>query len=130
LRPAEEPVTEFPFVHRERVRFSDRDALGHVNNAVYSTYLEEARIDILGGLTDFILARVEIDFRSELRDADEVVVRSRLDRIGTTSFTLRHEIHAAGQLVAEATSVIVAYDYARGQTDEVSDELRERLEAR
>ena len=87
MRPAEEPVTEFPFVHRERVRFSDRDALGHVNNAVYSTYLEEARIDILGGLTDFILARVEIDFRSELRDADEVVVRSRLDRIGRTGRT-------------------------------------------
>ena len=122
-------MSEFPFAHREHVRFSDRDALGHVNNAVYSTYLEEARIGVLGGLTDFILARVEIDFRSELRHADEVVVRSRLDRIGTKSFDLRHEIHADGHLVAEAISVLVAYDYSRGASLAVSDELRKQLEA-
>ena len=121
-------MAEFPFVHRERVRFSDRDALGHVNNAVYSTYLEEARIGVLGGLTDFILARVEIDFRAELRAPEEVEVRSRLDRIGTKSFDLRHEIRAAGELVAEARSVLVAYDYGRGESVPVPDELRRRLE--
>ena len=114
-------------MHRERVRFSDRDALGHVNNAVYSTYLEEARIGVLGGLAAFILARVEIDFRAELRAPDEVEVRSRPDRIGTKSFDLRHEIHADGQLVAEARSVLVAYDYARGTSVPVPDELRRRL---
>ncbi|MEO5575331.1 MAG: thioesterase family protein, partial [Gaiellaceae bacterium] len=60
------PVAEYPYVHRDRVRFRDCDAMGHVNNAVYSTYLEEARIGVLGDLISFILARVEIDFRSEL----------------------------------------------------------------
>ena len=61
-------VTEFPFVHRERVRFNDPDPMGHVN-ATYSTYLEQARIGVLGGLEDFILARVEIDFRSSFAPA-------------------------------------------------------------
>ncbi|MBA2460248.1 MAG: acyl-CoA thioesterase [Actinobacteria bacterium] len=121
-------MTEFPLVHRERVRFSDRDALGHVNNAVYSTYLEEARIGILGELSDFILARVEIDFRAELRGEDEVVIRTRLDRIGTKSFDLHHELHAGERLVAEAKSVLVAYDYERGESVPVSAELRRRLE--
>ena len=122
-------MTDFPFVHREHVRFSDRDEIGHVNNAVYSTYLEEARIGVLGGLGDFILARVEIDFRAELRAPDEVEVRSRLDRMGRKSFQLRHEIHAGEQLVAEALSVLVSYDYARGESVRVPDELRRRLGA-
>ena len=65
-------MSDFPYIHRDTVRFRDCDAMGHVNNAVYSTYLEEARIAVLGGLNDFILARVEIDFRSELRMGEEV----------------------------------------------------------
>ena len=122
-------MSDFPFVHRERVRFRDRDALGHVNNAVYSTYLEEARIGVLGGLGAFILARVEIDFRAELREGDEVEVLSRLDRMGTKSFDLRHEIRAGGELVAEARSVLVSYDYALGTSVPVPDELHRRLAA-
>ena len=81
-----------PYVHRDRVRFRDCDAMGHVNNAVYSTYLEEARIGVLGDLIDFILARVEIDFRSELRMGEDVEVHTRCSRIGTKSFDLEHVI--------------------------------------
>ena len=65
------------WVTRETVRFRDCDAMGHVNNAVYSTYLEQARITALGGLDPFILARVEIDFRSELHMNDEIEIRTR-----------------------------------------------------
>ena len=90
-------MADFPHVHRDTVRFRDCDAMGHVNNAVYSTYLEEARIGVLGGLNDFILARVEIDFRSELRMGEEVEVRTRCPRIGTKSFDLEHVIAADGQ---------------------------------
>ena len=86
--------------------------MGHVNNAVYSTYLEEARIDVLGGLSEFILARVEIDFRSELRAGEEIEVGTRAGRLGTKSFELEHEIRVGGRLVAEAKSVLVAYDTA------------------
>jgi len=118
----------FPHVRRERVRFRDCDALGHVNNAVYSTYLEEARMDVLGGLHEFILARVEIDFRAELRAGEEIEVGTRVARLGTKSFELEHEIRAGDQVVAEAKSVLVAYDYARGQSVELSESLRARLE--
>src|SRR6476659_3581432 len=69
-------------VRRERVRFRDCDSMGHVNNAVYSTFLDESRIEGRGGLADFILARGEIDFRSELRAGEEIEVRTRCARVG------------------------------------------------
>jgi acyl-CoA thioesterase FadM len=61
--------------------------MGHVNNAVFSTYLEESPIGVLGGLNAFILARVEIDFRSELRMGEEVEVRSRCSGSGRRAST-------------------------------------------
>jgi acyl-CoA thioester hydrolase len=120
-------MEDFPYVRRERVRFRDLDAMGHVNNAVYSTFLEEARIDVLGGLADFILARVEIDFRSELRAGEEIEIRTRCSRIGTKSLDLEHEIHADGRLAAEAKSVLVAYDYERSESVELPANVRSRL---
>jgi len=122
-------MADFPFVRRERVRFRDCDAMGHVNNAVYSTFLEEARIDVLGGLVQFILARVEIDFRCELRAGEEIEVRTRCSRIGTKSFDLEHEIHADGRVAAQAKSVLVGYDYELGRSVPLSDELKARLSA-
>ena len=118
----------YPFVHSEHVRFSDCDPMGHVNNAAYSTYLEQARIAVLGGLEPFILARVEIDFRAELRPGEEIEIRSRCSRIGTKSFDLQHELRAAdGRLVADAVSVLVAYDYERGESVPLTDELKAHL---
>jgi acyl-CoA thioester hydrolase len=122
-------MDDFPFVRRERVRFRDCDAMGHVNNAVFSTYLEEARIDVLGGLRPFILARVEIDFRSQLRAGEEIEIATRCSRVGTKSFDLEHEIRTDGRVVAEARSVLVAYDYETESSVPLSDELRARLSA-
>ncbi len=117
----------YPFLHRERVRFRDCDAMGHVNNAVFSTYLEESRIDVLGGLRPFILARVEIDFRSQLRAGEEIEIGTRCSRLGTKSFDLEHQIRADGRVVADARSVLVAYDYEMESSVPLSDELRQRL---
>lgn len=112
-------------VHEKRIeiRWRDLDALRHVNNAVYATYLEEARDEwmqrALGGagdLWDYVLVRVAIDFRRELtQDDDAVLVRTALTRIGTSSLTLREEIvKLDGTLSAEAESVVVARDPATG----------------
>ena len=73
------------------------------------------------------LARVEIDFRAELRAGEEVEVRSRCSRVGTKSFDLEHVIEAKGRVVAEAKSVLVSYDYGRRESVPVPDELRARL---
>jgi len=117
----------FPFVRRERVRFRDCDAMGHVNNAVYSTFLEEARIEVLGGLTDFILARVEIDFRAELRAGEEIEIGTRCSRIGTKSLELEHEIRVGERVAAEARSILVGYDYELAESVPLPEELKARL---
>jgi acyl-CoA thioester hydrolase len=120
-------MDDYPFLHRERVRFRDCDAMGHVNNAVFSTYLEEARIGVLGGLTPFILARVEIDFRSQLLAGEQIEIGTRCSRIGTKSFDLEHQIRADGRVVADARSVLVGYDYEAEQSVPLTDELKRRL---
>jgi acyl-CoA thioester hydrolase len=120
-------VCGYPWIQCERVRFRDCDAMGHVNNAVFSTYLEQARIGILGDLEPFILARVEIDFRAELRQGEDVEVRSRCSRIGTKSFELEHQIRAADRLVAEAKSVLVGYDYDLGASVALTETQKRRL---
>ena len=84
---------------------------------------------MLGTLEPFILARVEIDFRSQLRAGEEVEIRTRCASVGTKSFRLEHELSVDGRVVAEATSVLVSYDYDRGESVPVPDELRERLES-
>jgi acyl-CoA thioester hydrolase len=102
------------FEKRIAVRWRDLDALGHVNNAVYLTYLEEtinAWLEPVLGL-DWVTARVEIDFRRELRGlGGEVAVRIRVERLGTSSITSLAEIVGPdGEVAAEARAVVVAWD--------------------
>jgi acyl-CoA thioester hydrolase len=130
-------VDGFPFVHRERVRYRDLDAFGHVNNAVYLTYLEETRnaflahLGLVRGVADIrmILARTEIDFRSPLGLGEEVEIGVRPGRLGTKSFDLEYELHAGGRVVARAKAVLVTYDYEQSAPIPVPDEWRERMAA-
>jgi acyl-CoA thioester hydrolase len=122
-------VPDYPWTHRERVRFRDCDPMGHVNNAVYSTYLEQARIGVLGDLEPFILARVEIDFLAELRSGEEIEVLTRCSRIGTKSFELEHQVRAGDRVVADAKSVLVGYDYEASTSVPLTDNQKRRLAA-
>ena len=123
---------------RIRIRWRDMDAYGHVNNAVYLNYLEEVRDrwvqKVLGPVSDdtwhFVLARVAIDFRSELtQDDEEVVVRCRLDSIGRASVRTHEEIvKRDGTLSAGSESVIVPRDPDTGRSRPLTDDERAALE--
>jgi acyl-CoA thioester hydrolase len=125
------------FVHVERVRFRDLDPMGHVNNAVFLTYLEQARVALfseLGAVTtleemNMIVARVEIDFKAPVRLGQEVEIAVKPGRFGTKSFDLEYELRVEGELVSQAKSVQVAYDYDRREPVPVPDEWREKLTA-
>jgi acyl-CoA thioester hydrolase len=119
------------------IRWHDVDAYEHVNNAVYATYLEECRdewvdrcVTGVGDAWDYVLARVAIDFRRELRlEDDSVVVSCSLARIGTSSITLREEIRTRdGTLAAEAEAVLVARDREHGGSRPLTDEERGAFE--
>jgi len=121
------------FVHRETVRFRDLDAMGHVNNAVFATYLEQARIAFLSPngaeVEDMILARLEIDFRTPVEFGETVEISVQPTRVGTKSFDLEYVLRAADRVVAEAKTVLVAYDYEQARSVELPDEWKERLAA-
>ena len=122
---------------RVEIRWSDVDAYMHVNNAVYATYLEECRDEWVdrvladaGDSWDFVLARVAIDFRRELRlEDEEVVVSCELERIGNSSVTLSEQIRTRdGELSAEAEAVLVARDRELGRSRPLTQVEREAFE--
>jgi acyl-CoA thioester hydrolase len=126
-------------MHEKRIaiRWRDHDPVGHVNNAVYLTYLEEARDEWLaralgeaGDSWDFVLVRVAVDFRRELRQEDgEVVAACRLERIGTSSLTMREELRTrTGELAAEAEAVLVARDRETGRSRPLGEHERAAFE--
>lgn len=125
-------------MHEKRVeiRWADVDAFGHVNNTVYATYLEECRDEWLDealghgdAAWDYVIARLAIDFRRELRFEDDMVdVRCRLERIGTSSVTTKEEIRAGDFVAAECECVLVARDKETGSSRPLSDEERRAFE--
>jgi acyl-CoA thioester hydrolase len=130
-------VSSGDFVHEERVRFRDLDPMGHVNNAVFLTYLEQARVAFFSeagaatGLEEMnmIVARVEIDYKAPVRLGQEVEVSVRASRFGTKSFDLDYELRVDGEIVVVAKSVQVAYDYDRREPVPVPAAWREKLTA-
>jgi acyl-CoA thioester hydrolase len=117
------------------VRWRDTDALGHVNHAVFLTYLEEARdafyAHILAGDPIYVVVRIEIDMRAEVRHADRrVTARIAVERLGTTSLTTRETIWTAdGDIAAEARVVTVRWDPDTRQPVPFTQAERARIEA-
>jgi acyl-CoA thioester hydrolase len=124
------------------VRWADLDALGHVNNAIYLTYLEQARIHFIRslGLWDgkpdklgLIMAKVVLDYKLPLTDIDQVTVYTRVARLGSKSFeTEQHIVRGQGaHLALAATGLITAvvYDYPAQQTAPIPADWRAKLAA-
>ena len=119
---------------RIEIRWRDLDLLGHLNQAVYHEYLEEGRAALLeriGGASEVlvVLARVEIDFRREVRrDHGHVDVVVRLVDVGRSSLLLEHDVVLPdGTVAAEGRSVLVAWDPARRGARPLSPAERSRL---
>jgi acyl-CoA thioester hydrolase len=117
------------------VRWRDTDALGHVNHAVFLIYLEEGRdaffTENLGSDPFYVVARIEVDFRAEVRLADpRVTVRIEVERLGTTSLTTRETIWVpSGEVAAEARVVTVRWDQDQRKPVPFSEAERRQLQA-
>ena len=114
-----EPTLDaFPARTAEKLRFADTDQHGHVTNAVFAVFFQNARLEVLrehrvppaDGLV--ILARLDIAFLSELHWPGEVTVGTRVDRIGRASLQLAQAIFSSGRCCAAATSTCVLVDRA------------------
>lgn len=128
------------FEHSIEVRFRDCDPLGHVNNAAYLTYLEQARLFYWRSLWGFgldesstspgvIMARAEIDYRLPARYGQTLRVRIELAALGKTSFTYDYDILDEQQrIVASARTVQVMYDYAAARPVPIPADLRQKMQ--
>ena len=130
---------KFSLVHELKPRFRDTDAMGHVNNAVYVTYLEVARQEYwqqMVGTQDyarvpFILAHVACDFSSDARVNETLEIGMRCEWIGDKSFAFEYEIRekTSRRLVLEARTIQVCYDYEAKRSIPMPERLRRALEA-
>ena len=125
-------IADFPVLTTEKTRFGDTDAFGHINNAVISTFLESGRGDLLryGGVSidaegcRFVVARVEIDFRDELKWPGDVVIGSRVARIGRSSLACDQAIFQHGICRVIAVSTLVHANAKQKASEELTPQAR------
>lgn len=122
------------------VRWGDMDAMGHVNNATYFTYLESARVHLFAtlGSAGFweqhgagpVLAGVSCNFRVPVVYPARLEIGTNVTRVGNSSFHLAHAFFHEGEetLVADAASITVWIDYARNKSTPLPDSVRQGLE--
>jgi acyl-CoA thioester hydrolase len=139
---------EFRYRHPIEVRFVDTDALGHVNNAVYFSYLEAARAGyhafVTGSAfgsgpdahrTTFFIAEARIVYRSPARFGEPLTCACRVSWAGRSSFGLEYRVEAGAsplgepRIVADGATVQVFFDLERGRVIRIPAELRARMEA-
>lgn len=119
------------------VRFRDIDAMGHVNNAVYATYIEQARTRYFSDVLDAdlsrvstVLASISIDFRRPVELVDgEVTVTVGVADLGRSSATMTHQVRAGGEAAAEAEATLVSLDPETGEPAPIPEEHRAAMES-
>jgi acyl-CoA thioester hydrolase len=126
------------FTFKIDVRFRDCDPLGHTNNAVYLTYLEQTRLHYWRKLWGFgteaseapgvIMARAEIDYKRPSFYGQTLEVRMSLSEIGKSSFAYDYQIVDGDEnVIASARTVQVMYDYDKGKPVPIPDEIRAKM---
>jgi len=117
------------------VQYRDLDPLGHVNNAVYVSYLETARVDYLEAVSDiaaedisFVVANLEIDYERPITKADDPTVALWISHLGESSCTMDYEIRVDGAVAATAETTMVHVDPDTGRATPLPDDLRAQME--
>ncbi|WP_132028323.1 acyl-CoA thioesterase [Aquabacter spiritensis] len=133
----EQVLEDFPLRAFDKLRYADTDRQGHINNAVFSTFLETGRAEILysreRGIREpgcaFVIARLLLEFRAEVNWPGEVWIGTRVAAIGTSSLKLEQAIFQDGRRVANAETVIVQIDEATRRSRALSEAASEKLAA-
>ncbi len=129
---------DYPFVYTVEVAFRDLDALGHVNHAVYFSYMETARWKYLQRVFEaralqelpIIVAQATCTYRSPAFLGETLLIGVGISRFGNKSFDMVYRLESTdGRLVAEGLTVQVMYDYQAGRTFPVPEDFKARVAA-
>jgi acyl-CoA thioester hydrolase len=131
-RPDSTPrLEDFPYRLSDNVRFGDLDPNQHVNNAVYATYFETGRVTLMKdrglGLTPeglaWIMVRLDIHFRAELRWPGKIELGLGVSKLGRTSVTFEQVVFSEGTCVASAQAVTVLIDHLTRKPTPLTDDV-------
>lgn len=122
---------DFPLKSYDKLRYADTDRQGHINNAVFATFLETGRVEMLyqndrqliGENNSFVIASLTLDLLAEIRWPGTVEIGSCVVKVGTSSIMLYQQLFQNGQVVAKASSVLVQVNSA-GKSDPLSNEAK------
>jgi acyl-CoA thioester hydrolase len=129
-------IDAFPLKAFDKVRYADTDRQGHVNNAVFSTFLETGRVEflynqaqpILSEGASFVIASLNLNFLDEIMWPGHVEIGTGILKIGNSSIKIFQQLFHDGKCVADAETVIVQVDNASGRGKPLSAEARALLE--
>ena len=111
-------IDQFMSITGDKVRYCDTDRQGHVNNAIFSSFLETGRVEILYNQNhplyaegcSFVIASLKLDFIDEILWPGEIQIGTKIARIGRSSITIEQGLYQNGNCVALAETVIVQMD--------------------
>jgi acyl-CoA thioester hydrolase len=127
-----EKITDYPHHYELKTRWKDIDSFGHVNNAVFLTYIEDARItffyrwNIIEMKKSLIVASIKIDYLQQIDHPSNLIVGQKISRIGNSSFDIQSTIFIKDDPKPAANAVVtcVCFDYEQNKPVPVYDEIK------
>jgi len=118
-------------------RVSETDGVGHINNVFVPIWFEAGRRDIFRIFSpnlDFLdwklaLVKVTVEYVDQLYLAENVEVRTGVEKIGTSSFTIKEEIYQTNRLCAKGQAIYVNYNFKEKKSEAIPNEIRDKLES-
>ena len=116
-------LEDFPYRLTDNVRFADLDPNHHVNNAVYATYFETGRVTLMKDRLAWIMVRLDIHFRAELRWPGTIEMGLGVSKFGRTSVSFDQVVFSEGKCIASAQSVSVLIDETHRKPTPLTPEI-------
>lgn len=126
---------DFPSQTYDKIRYADTDTQGHVNNAVFSTFLETGRVEILYNQShpllsqnsSFVIASLKLEYKKEIKWPGVVNIGTGIVKVGRSSITIFQKLFQDEECVAQAETVIVQVNNSSKQSESLSDESKKIL---
>jgi acyl-CoA thioester hydrolase len=137
MRQKQLTIAAFPFVTFDKVRYGDTDRQGHVNNAVFATFFETGRVEMLYQpshefLSDdcsFVVAKSTIELIAEIHWPGQVDIGTGIVRIGNSSLVIAANLYQHGQLVATSETIVVQVSNITKTSTPISEEVKQKLKS-
>ena len=135
MRQKQLPLTAFPFVTFDKVRYGDTDRQGHVNNAVFASFFETGRVEMLYQpshqfLSDdcsFVVAKTTLELLAEIHWPGQVDIGTGIVRMGNSSLVIAANLYQHGQLVATSETIVVQVSNITKKSHPISDATKLKL---